>query len=105
MGSDSDSEYDPEEEAAALSVPPPPSGAPPSAGVEEEMYDPFADSAPAGSEVDDAGYCFEEEDEEDDEQVQQREQAVLLMKQRDLKLSLEAKEVQFPSRDSFGFYG
>ena len=51
---------------------------------------------------DDAGYCFEAEDEEDEAQVQLREQAAAAMKQRDLKLSLQAKEVHFRSRLFFG---
>jgi len=97
MGTDSDSEYDPEEEVAALGIPPPPAGPHPSSAAEApEMYDPFA--AEAGGE-DDAGYCFEEdEDEESEEQVALREQAALAMKQRDLKVSLDAKEVLFRVR-------
>ena len=99
MGSDdSDSEYDPEEEAAVPGAPPPPPppGAP-SPAAADEMYDPFA-----GAAEDDAGYCFEAEDEEDEAQVQLREQAAAAMKQRDLKLSLQAKEVHFRSRLFFG---
>jgi hypothetical protein len=94
MGADSDSEYDPEEEREALAIPPPPPGPPPAApDAEPEMYDPFAGDA-SGDE-DDAGYYFDEDEAEDEEQAALREQAALAMKQRDLKLSLEAKEV-FP---------